>query len=61
MGYVFNPNEKGQIALYDVDFNALERLQDAFVGAAEEAGFETEEQLDEYILSVRRERRSKAA
>ena len=56
---MFEPEVNGKVKAYTVRPDALTKLQGAFKGAAEEAGFETEEQLDEYVLSVRRERQSR--
>lgn len=52
---VFVENEAGDTVVVRPAAVALLRVQRAFRGAAESAGFETEEELDSYVAEVRKE------
>lgn len=45
----------GQIVLENSSMRALKKVQSAFAGAAEEAGFKNEQEMQEYMLQIRKE------
>ena len=47
--------ENGRFYLENSNFRAFEQVAKDFAGAAAEAGFETEEQLQEYMREIRME------
>lgn len=53
---VFVENEYGDIVVVRPAAAALLEAQRALRGAAQEAGFGTEEELDDYVTEVRKER-----
>lgn len=53
---VFVENQEGDIVLVRPSVAALLEAQRVFRGAAEEAGFRSEEELDAYVAEVRKER-----
>ncbi len=53
---VFLENEYGDIVLVRPAAAALLEAQRAFRGAANSAGFETEDELDNYVADLRKER-----
>lgn len=53
---VFVENEAGDIVVVRAAVAALLEAQRAFRGAAAEAGFESEDDLDEFVAQVRAER-----
>ncbi len=57
---VFIENEDGDLVVVRPAAAALLAAQRAFRGAAQEAGFESEEDLDAYVAELRTERRGKA-
>lgn len=47
---------EGQITMVNATMNALREAQEAFTGAAEEAGFRDEQDVINYLKELRRER-----
>lgn len=47
--------ENGRIYLENANYVAFTRVQKAFEGAAAEAGFENEEEMQEYMKEIRKE------
>ena len=47
--------ENESLSLENLNFRIFEQVAEAFQGAAAEAGFETEEQLQEYMREIRKE------
>lgn len=50
--------DNGQVVLMNAAVFALKKVQDAMKGAAEEAGFESEEDVADYISDLRAESRN---
>lgn len=50
--------QNGSMTMINATMTALKEVQDAFAGAAQEAGFVSEEGLIEYLKNLRRERAS---
>ncbi|MFT3877105.1 MAG: AbrB/MazE/SpoVT family DNA-binding domain-containing protein [Propioniciclava sp.] len=51
--------DNGQVVLMNAAVFALKKVQDAMKGAAEEAGFDSEEDIAEYISDLRAESRNR--
>ena len=47
--------ENGRFYFENSAMLALKRVEDAFVGEAEKAGFSTEEEMQDYMREIRRE------
>jgi AbrB family looped-hinge helix DNA binding protein len=53
---LFVREDDGRVVLYNSNMEALRAVQEAFAGAAEEAGLETEDDVVAMIKEIRRER-----
>lgn len=51
--------DNGQVVMMNAALFALEKVQQAMTGAADEAGFESEDDLADYISTMRAEHRSR--
>ena len=56
---LFVDNGDGTIAMRNATLKAFSEAREAFAGAAEEAGFATEDDVVDFVKSVRRERAAK--
>jgi len=48
--------QNGNVTIINATMTALKEVQDAFAGAAQDAGFNTEEDMIDYLKDLRRER-----
>lgn len=55
---LFTSNPDGTVTMRNASIDAMRRLQDAFEGAAEEAGLRSEEDVNEMVRQLRAEKRA---